>query len=126
MKRSFLAVALAVAVMFSASGCGSGSGDSVFSVLSDDAVKRSLTPGSMSLAWDAPVGSDGTPLASVAGYKVHYGTSPGTYDMAFDNGTQTTCTISGLSRGFYYVAVNCYDASGNESTFSNEVKIFIR
>lgn len=126
MQRKVMAVALAVVLMFSVSGCGSGSGDSALSFFGDDAAKRTFSIGSLTLAWDAPVNSDGTPLANVAGYKVHYGTTSGAYDTTFDNGAQTNCTINGLSRGTYYVAVTCYDASGNESSFSNEVRKYIK
>lgn len=80
------------------------------------------TPGGfVSLASEAPVGSDGMPLANVAGYTVYYGTSSGSYDNKVDNGTQTSCTIRGLAPGTYYIAVTCYDLAGTESTCSNEV-----
>ncbi|MDD2321566.1 MAG: fibronectin type III domain-containing protein [Geobacteraceae bacterium] len=120
MKRILFAAALSMVVMVSVSGCGSGSGDGSFLFGGDDAAKRKVTVGSATLAWEAPVNSDGTPMTNVAGYNVHYGTSSGSYRYKVDNGMLTTCTISGLSRGTYYFSVTCYDASGSESSFSNE------
>ncbi len=76
----------------------------------------------MQLAWEAPAtNTDGTPL-TVAGYKLYYGQSSGTYSSVLDIGNQTTYTVTGLTAGStYYFAVTVYDAWGKESTFSNEV-----
>jgi hypothetical protein len=96
-----------------------GSGTS--SVEGSGTIADNTTSGSITLAWDAPTNIDGTPVVNVAGYNVHYGTSSGSYDKKVNTGTQTTCTINGLVPGTYYLAVTCYDSSGNESAFSNEV-----
>ena len=70
--------------------------------------------GQVTLAWDASSGS-------VAGYKVHYGTSSGVYSSNI-NVTNTTATIAALTDGStYYFAIKAYDSAGNESGFSNEV-----
>ncbi len=69
--------------------------------------------GQVTLAWDASSGS-------VAGYKVHYGTSSGVYSSNI-NVTNTTATIANLVDGStYYFAIKAYDSAGNESGFSNE------
>jgi len=121
MKKFLFAVSLAMYVMFAVAGCGSGSGGSgTSSVEGSGTIADNTTSGSITLAWDAPTNSDGTPVVNVAGYNVHYGTSPGSYDKKVNTGTQTTCTINGLVPGTYYVAVTCYDSAGNESGFSNE------
>ena len=72
------------------------------------------------LAWDAVTAS------GLSGYRVYYGTAPGTYLQSPGNGISvgsvTTYTVSGLGRGLrYYFAVTAFDGSGNETTYSNEV-----
>jgi hypothetical protein len=69
----------------------------------------------VSLAWDASVST------GVTGYKVYIGTASGTYGTPTNLGIQTAYTVTGLSSGTYYFAVTAFDASGNESGFSNEV-----
>jgi hypothetical protein len=73
--------------------------------------------GTMSLAWD-PVGSP-----DLAGYRVYYGTTPGSYTSTDDVGDSTTATLVGLEAcARYYVAVKAYDTGGAESSvFSNEI-----
>ena len=72
------------------------------------------------LAWDAVAASN------LGGYRLYYGTSPGTYLQAAGQGLNVgnvlTYTISGLKSGTrYYFAVKAFDTSNVESTFSNEV-----
>lgn len=62
-----------------------------------------LTPSAQAaqvqLAWEAPAtNTDGTPL-TVAGYKLYYGQSSGTYSSVLDIGNQTTYTVTGLTAG---------------------------
>lgn len=71
---------------------------------------------SVSLAWDPCLD------ASVAGYKVYYGTTSHDYTAALDAGNTASATVSGLTEGAtYYFAVTAYDASGAESDFSDEI-----
>jgi len=56
----------------------------------------------------------------VAGYKLYYGTSSRNYSNNINVGMVTSYTVSGLAPGTYYFTVTAYDASGNESGFSNE------
>ena len=76
------------------------------------------------LTWDAPTtNADGTPLVDLAGYRVHYGTSPGNYTEIVDIGMvdPTTYTVRNLTSGnTYYFVVTAYDTSRNESDPSNE------
>jgi hypothetical protein len=72
------------------------------------------------LAWDAVTDP------SLSGYRVYYGTAPGTYFQAFGQGLNVgnvpAYTVTGLSSGTrYYFAVTAVDTAGNESTYSNEV-----
>ena len=68
------------------------------------------------LAWDANTESD------LAGYKIHYGTASNSYSVHIDVNNVTTYTVAGLTAGqTYYFAATAYDASGNESGYSNSV-----
>jgi fibronectin type 3 domain-containing protein len=118
---SFPAVVLMLLLVFIAGCGGSGSGESSVVEGGTETISDNVTGGSLTLAWDNSLSSDGTPVANIAGYSVYYGTSPGVYDTKIDNGTSTTCTITGLRSGTYYIAVTCYDVAGTESAFSNEV-----
>ena len=68
------------------------------------------------LAWDPNTESD------LAGYRVHYGTASGSYTVHTDVHNVTSYTMTGLTAGqTYYFAATAYDASGNESGYSNPV-----
>jgi len=70
----------------------------------------------VTVAWDA--NSD----PAVTGYRVHYGTSPGSYTSHVDVGNTTNCIISGLLEGLtYYFAATAYDGNGNESEYSSAI-----
>ena len=71
--------------------------------------------GTASLSWNANSEGD------LAGYKIYYGTAPGSYGVPINVGKQTSYTITGLSNNTYYFAVTAYDTSMNESGFSSEV-----
>ncbi len=71
------------------------------------------------LAWDTVV------APNLSGYRIYYGTAPGTYLQSFDVvSSDTTVTVMALSSGTtYYFAATAYDMSfpANESVLSNEV-----
>lgn len=73
--------------------------------------------GTIDVAWDPVSHSD------LAGYRVYWGTSSGTYPQSFDVGVTTAAQISGLNDcTTYYVAVKARDSAGNLSpTYSNEI-----
>src|SRR5262245_7655371 len=73
--------------------------------------------GSMPGLWTSATDGD------LAGYRVYYGTAPGSYTASIDVGKVTSATLVTLSDCTrYYVAIKAYDASGNQSAaFSNEV-----
>jgi hypothetical protein len=81
----------------------------------------------LQLAWDPPTtNTDGTPLGDLAGYKIYYSQSSGNYSTTVDVGNVTSHLLDGLEEGkTYYFAATAYDASGNESDFSNEVSATI-
>src|SRR2546428_12525071 len=58
----------------------------------------------------------------LAGYKLYYGTSSGSYQFSVDVGNVTSYTLSGLLEGrIYYFVVTAHNLSLAESGFSNEV-----
>jgi hypothetical protein len=71
---------------------------------------------SVALAWNANSEPD------IAGYRLRYGTSSGSYPQMVDVGKKTTGTISNLTAGSkYYIVVSAYNTAGTESRPSNEV-----
>src|SRR5205807_1043016 len=80
----------------------------------------STGPKFAALAWDAV--ADPT----LSGYRIYYGTAPGTYlqsvGQGLNVGTATTFTVTGLRSGTrYYFAATAYDTLNKESTYSDEV-----
>ncbi len=73
----------------------------------------------VTLAWDPNTETD------LAGYKVYFGKSPGSYGVPIVIGKTNTYTITGLVPGTFYFAVTAYNAAGLESGFSNEVSATI-
>jgi hypothetical protein len=70
----------------------------------------------VTLTWNANTESD------LAGYRIHHGTTSGSYSAHIDVHNVTSYTVTGLTEGLtYYFAATAYDASGNESGYSNEV-----
>ena len=78
----------------------------------------------VTLAWDANQESD------VAGYKVYYGTNPGTYTGAeamegpspVEMGNGTSATFVGLDdTKTHYFTVTAFNFNGEESAYANEV-----
>ena len=59
-------------------------------------------------------------LDGATGFKVYYGTSPRSYSTTINVGMVSTYSLTGLAPGTYYFTVTAYDASGNESGYSNE------
>jgi hypothetical protein len=77
--------------------------------------------GQATLAWDPPEIS-----TDVTGYKIHYGTTSGTYTQSVDVGNQTSYTVNNLTDGqTYYFVVTSYNAAAYESEYSNEVSMMV-
>ena len=73
---------------------------------------------SVKLAWDR------SPSAKVIGYWILSGTQSGKYTNSVEVGNETTGTLSGLNSGTtYYIVVVAFDAQGNRSPSSNELKV---
>ncbi|MEI2782781.1 MAG: PKD domain-containing protein [Candidatus Competibacter sp.] len=74
--------------------------------------------GTVNLAWNASSGS-------VAGYRVYYGQTSGSYTSTAPTAPSliggTSYTTPDLPAGTYYFAVKAFDSAGNSSGYSNEV-----
>lgn len=72
----------------------------------------------LTIAWENGGGGD------VVGYRVHYGTSSGTYPVTIDVGNTTTATIQDLTDGTtYYIVVTAYNAANLASDPSSELAV---
>jgi len=70
----------------------------------------------LELTWDAPA------VAAVAGYRVHFGTASGSYDVSTDIGARTSYTFDDPNDGaMHYIALTAYTTDGIESTLSQEI-----
>jgi fibronectin type 3 domain-containing protein len=72
--------------------------------------------GQVNLAWNANSETD------LAGYRVYFGTTSGTYSNSVNVGNITGYTVTGLAPGnVYYFVVTASDQGGAESLASNQV-----
>jgi hypothetical protein len=101
--------ALLIFTLLLVAGCGGGGNDGGGG-------------GTIKLAWDPNTESD------LAGYRVYYGTSSGTYGSLIDVGMgilsdgAVTYSLTNLTKGqSYCIAVTAYNTSYYQSGFSNEV-----
>jgi Putative Ig domain len=93
-------------------------------------VRSSATSsGSATLSWNAPTrNADGSPLTNLAGFRVYYGTTAGSYtrSVQLPSPTMTGVVIEDLAAARWYFAVKSYNSSGVESTFSSSVSKLIQ
>jgi hypothetical protein len=78
----------------------------------------------VTLEWQAPTeNTDGTTLADLKGYEIHYGTQSQSYSASISvtNPSVTRYVIDQLSPGKYYFAITALNGSGHQSPLSNEV-----
>ena len=71
---------------------------------------------SVTLAWDA------SPSASIAGYRVYYGTNSRAYGFVTNAGLVLTQRVTLPHPGRWFFAATAYDGNGLESVFSDEVQ----
>lgn len=89
---------------------------------------NSVSVGATTVSWEAPTThEDGTPLTTLAGYRVLYGQSAGalTQSVKLDNPSLTRHTVDNLSAGAWHFAVVAYTATGTESALSGVVSTTI-
>lgn len=71
---------------------------------------------SVTLAWNA------NPETNIAGYRLRYGTTSGSYPNTVDAGTNLSATASGLATGTtYYFTVVAYNTTGQTSPAASEL-----
>ncbi|MDB6148218.1 MAG: fibronectin type domain protein [Spartobacteria bacterium] len=75
-------------------------------------------------AWRVSLAWNPSPGPEVAGYRLHYGTSSGSYTKHLDIGNVTKSAVSlPLSSRICYFAVTAYNSIGIESLPSKELKV---
>jgi len=76
------------------------------------------------IRWQAPTqNEDGTPLDDLDGYVVYWGTQSRDYTSSFTiDLPSTTEWEADIAPGSYYFALTAFDADGNESSYSNELR----
>jgi hypothetical protein len=86
-----------------------------------DITVDAISLGSASLSWTAPTqNEDGTDLVDLAGYKLYWGTTPGSYpnSVTIDNPTVTEYLVENLAPGTYEFVATSFNTSGVESQYS--------
>lgn len=76
---------------------------------------------SFTLSWTAPThNEDGTELTDLAGYKIYWGTSSGSYpnSVTINDRLATSYTVENLSPGTYEFVARSFNSSGVESRYS--------
>jgi hypothetical protein len=75
--------------------------------------------------WTAPTEyEDGSPFIDLAGYRIWYGKTPGSYSSLVDIAPGTTSfKVHSLAAATYYFSITAYNHDGAESTLSNELMI---
>lgn len=78
--------------------------------------------GSATLSWNPPTqNTDGSALSNLAGYRVYWGTSPGTYtnSATIDNPGLSSYVVDQLTPATWYFALTAVNSVGSESEYSN-------
>jgi hypothetical protein len=78
--------------------------------------------------WQAPTQNvDGTPLTDLAGFRLYWGSKSRSYtgNARISSPSQTQYRTDNLPTGTYFIAVTALDQQGNESAYSNEVKVYV-
>jgi len=128
-KKAFFIILFTSLLITSLFGCGGGGGSANLDASTNGNGVQTVTGGvDLTLAWDAPTtntdGSSLNPATDLSLYKIYYGTASLTYTQVVNLTNPGTTTISetlNLSPGTYYFSVTTVDASGQESSYSNEV-----
>lgn len=79
---------------------------------------QQVSLGSATLSWIPPtMRVDGSPLLSLSGYRIRYGTSVGSYPnvVTIPNGGVTSAVVGNLPPATYYFVISAYDSAGIES-----------
>jgi hypothetical protein len=85
-------------------------------------VTVTATSGTATLTWVPPtLNTDGSPVTTLTGYHIFYGTTQGSLNqsIAVSGATTTSYVVTGLTTGTWYFAVAADAADGTESAQSN-------
>ena len=89
-----------------------------FTLLAGSMTLPALADYRVLVAWNP------NPEPDIAGYKIHYGTTSGIYDVVLDVGNVTNTIIENMSAGTtFYFAASAYNTSSLESDLSDEVDL---
>lgn len=80
--------------------------------------------GTALLSWTPPTeNTDGSSLTDLVGYKIRYGTSPGSYGstITINNPGLTSYLIEDLASSDWYFVMTSFNSAGTESSYSIEV-----
>jgi len=80
--------------------------------------------GTALLSWTPPTeNTDSSPLTDLAGYKIHYGTSPGSYSdtITINNPGLTSYLVENLASADWYFVMTSFNSTEIESSYSSEV-----
>jgi Putative Ig domain len=85
---------------------------------------QQVVRGTATLSWMPPTErEDGSPLTNLAGYRIRYGTAPGslTEVLEIPNGGITSAVVENLPPATWYFVTSAYDSEGLESANSSPV-----
>ncbi len=94
-----------------------------------EVLAEGAATGAATLSWTAPTeNDDGTPLTDLAGYRLYWGTTPGSYpnSVTIDNPGVTTYVVENLVSGTYEFAATAFNTAGVESRLSNPATKTVR
>ncbi|MEJ1961495.1 MAG: putative Ig domain-containing protein [Gammaproteobacteria bacterium] len=80
----------------------------------------------VTLSWQPPTqNTDGSTLTNLSGYRIVYGSQPGSYTKSIDvaNAGLMSYLVENLSAGRYYFAMIALSSEGSESDVSAEVSV---
>jgi hypothetical protein len=83
---------------------------------------QAVATGSATLSWTPPTtNSDGSPLTDLAGYRIYWGTTAGSYpnSATLTNAGLTSYVIGNLVPGTYFFVATAVNSVGAESAFSS-------
>lgn len=87
-----------------------------------NATVVTLPTGAAELSWTVPTeNTDNTPLTDLAGFKLYWGTAPGSYpnSVQLDNPGLMSYVIENLPYAHYYFVATAFNSMGRESAQSN-------
>ena len=120
-KKLLIYIAFAFYLSACAEGGSGSDSDSGFSV-------SPRGDGTALVSWMPPTeNTDGSPLTDLAGFKVRYGNSPGSYSdtLTMNNPGLSSYLVEDLGAADWYFVLTAFNSSGIESAYSTEAYIAI-